>query len=115
MKFIDSMTGEILESIKLNEYIAVGVFDGDVMVIKEEEEYLYHAFKYSQTFKVENLIWDKFLNCCKACGGNWSNMILSSIKAVFPIVYDTMPDREYSFFELLDIIEKCGVKFENEG
>lgn len=110
MKFISGITGEVLESIKLNEYSAVDIFDGDVIVIKKEEEYLYHAFKYSQIFKVENLTWDKFLNYCKACGGNWSNMILSGIKAVFPIVYDLMPDREYSFVELIELIEMCGVK-----
>lgn len=113
MKFIDSMTGEILESIKLNEYIAVGVFDGDVMVIKKEEEYLHYAFEYS--LDREDMSYDEFLENCLACGGNWSNMILSGIRAIFPNVYDAMPDREYSFIELIEIIEMCGVKIEKEG
>ncbi len=44
-------------------------------------------------------------NDCTACGGNWSRMIMTGIKKRWPDYYDSMPDRSYSFFELIDIAD----------
>ena len=35
---------------------------------------------------------DEFLNHCTACGGNWGGMLLTGIKALYPEVYDAIPD-----------------------
>ena len=36
---------------------------------------------------------DDFLsNHCYACGGNWGAMLLTGIKALYPDVYDAIPD-----------------------
>lgn len=104
------MTGEVLENINPVEYDAVNIFNGDVEVIKKEKIYMHYAFEYS--LDREDMPYDEFLENCLACGGNWSNMILSGIRAIFPNVYNTMPDREYTFVELIEIIEMCGVKIE---
>lgn len=34
---------------------------------------------------------DDFLLHCTACGGNWGGMLLSGIKALYPEVYETIP------------------------
>ena len=33
-----------------------------------------------------------FLNFCTACGGNWGGMLLTGIKALYPNIYDLIPD-----------------------
>lgn len=35
---------------------------------------------------------DEFLNHCFACGGDWGTMLLTGIKALYPEVYDAIPD-----------------------
>lgn len=35
---------------------------------------------------------DNFLTHCIACGGDWGAMLLSGIKALYPEVYDAIPD-----------------------
>ena len=34
---------------------------------------------------------DDFLFHCTACGGNWGGMLLSGIKALYPEVYEAIP------------------------
>lgn len=46
----------------------------------------------------------EFLNNCTACGGNWTQMIMTGIKAVAPTVYEEMPDRSYEFDEVCFIV-----------
>lgn len=36
-------------------------------------------------------------NHCTACGGNWTQMLMSGIKSTFPKLWDSMPDKTYSF------------------
>ena len=33
-----------------------------------------------------------FLSHCTACGGDWGAMLLTGIKALYPDVYDAIPD-----------------------
>ena len=35
---------------------------------------------------------DDFLLHCTACGGDWGAMFLTGIKALYPDVYDAIPD-----------------------
>lgn len=35
---------------------------------------------------------DFFANHCYACGGDWGAMLLTGIKALYPDVYDAIPD-----------------------
>ena len=35
---------------------------------------------------------DEFLTHCTACGGDWGAMLLTGIKALYPEVYDAIPD-----------------------
>lgn len=39
-----------------------------------------------------NMPFDKFLDECIACGGNWTGMILSGIKSLRPELYAAVPD-----------------------
>lgn len=43
---------------------------------------------------------DEFMNKCTACGGNWTQMIMTGIKAVAPTIYEEMPNRSYEFDEV---------------
>ena len=55
----------------------------------------------------------EFLSNCTAAGGNWSAMIMSGIRKCFPEQYDNMPsDKEYDFFELMQIAADCGVDWD---
>lgn len=43
-----------------------------------------------------------------ACGGNWTQMLMSSIKRGAPNVFSELPDKSYEFSELVDVIkDKC--------
>ena len=57
---------------------------------------------------------DIFLNHCTACGGDWNAMLLSGIKALYPEVYDAIPDdMGYLAFRLIcDTMELLQVKGE---
>ena len=44
---------------------------------------------------------------CLACGGNWSNMLLTGIKRTLPEVYKKMmaeKDEGWDFYELADVV-----------
>ena len=47
---------------------------------------------------------DTFMTHCTACGGNWTAMFMTGIKAVAPEVYDQMTDRTYEFDEVCFIV-----------
>ena len=57
-----------------------------------------------------------FLECCIPCGGNWGGMFLSGIKALFPSVYDAIPDDmgHMSFFCICSTALLCGVDFDRD-
>ena len=38
------------------------------------------------------MITSEFLNHCVSCGGNWGAMFLSGINALWPEVYEVIPD-----------------------
>lgn len=45
------------------------------------------------------MTFDEFLGQCTACGGNWTQMILTGIERVAPDLYKQMPDIRYTFGE----------------
>lgn len=61
-----------------------------------------------------NISFDKFLDECIACGGNWTGMILSGIKSLRPELYAAVPDYmgERAFKTLLDTLLYLGVYHE---
>lgn len=50
------------------------------------------------------MTFDEFLDQCSACGGSWTTMLMTGIKAVAPAVYEEMPDRSFSFDEVCFIV-----------
>lgn len=40
----------------------------------------------------QSITYDEFLDHCTACGGNWGGMLLTSIKALYPEVYEAIPE-----------------------
>ena len=52
-----------------------------------------------------------FLNHCTACGGNWGGMLLTGIKALWPEVWDAIPDDMgmFAWRCLCDTITMLGV------
>lgn len=58
------------------------------------------------------MTYSEFLSHCFACGGDWGAMLLTGIKALYPAVYDVIPDKMGSkaWFCLASVIELLGVK-----
>lgn len=46
------------------------------------------------------MTYDKFIEKCTPCGGNWVAMIMSGIKEVAPEIFEEMSDRSYGFDEV---------------
>ena len=46
----------------------------------------------------------EFLGYCTTHGGNWTAMFMSGIREVAPDVFNLMPDRSYSFDEVVFIV-----------
>lgn len=57
-------------------------------------------------FSVLNELRENFIKKdCTACGGNWTAMILTGIKRRWPEYYESLPDRSYTFFEVVNIAD----------
>ena len=58
---------------------------------------------------------DEFLENCIACGGNWSGMLLTGIRQLWPEVYAAIPQRigNNSFPALCNVLVLCGVDTSN--
>jgi hypothetical protein len=57
---------------------------------------------------------DEFLNHCTACGGDWGAMLLTGIKALYPEVYNAIPDNmgHFAWRCLCEVLELLQVKGE---
>lgn len=53
-----------------------------------------------------------FMKLCTACGGDWGQMLLTGIKALWPEVYDAIPDDMgvNAFVAILNVLVLCGVE-----
>ena len=56
----------------------------------------------------------EFLNHCTACGGNWGGMLLTGIKALYPAVYNAIPDNmgHFAFRCICETLELLQIKGE---
>lgn len=57
---------------------------------------------------------DEFLSHCIACGGDWGAMLLTGIKALYPEVYDAIPDDmgHFAFRCICEVLELLQIKEE---
>lgn len=56
----------------------------------------------------------EFLNNCIACGGDWGAMLLTGIKALYPEVYNAIPDDmgHFAFRCICETLELLQIKGE---
>lgn len=56
---------------------------------------------------------NEFLNHCTPCGGNWCALLLTGIKALYPEVYETIPDDmgKHAFYALGTVLELLNINF----
>lgn len=56
----------------------------------------------------------EFLTHCTACGGDWGNMFLSGVKALYPDVWNSIPDKMgvFSFVGIMATLNYLGIKTE---
>jgi len=52
---------------------------------------------------------DYISNYCTACGGNWTSMLMSGIKVLFPEYWEAMPDKSYELYEIVEHLEVLGI------
>lgn len=57
-----------------------------------------------------------FLNHCIACGGNWTAMLLTGIKVLYPNVYDAIPEKmgKYAWNCLCEVLALLNISDEQE-
>lgn len=74
-------------------------------------ENICHSEEELKLFKAtKKMSLSEFLTHAHACGGNWACMIMSGIRNLakvnedFKKLYNEMPDKEYDFIEIIDII-----------
>lgn len=56
---------------------------------------------------------DDFLLHCTACGGNWGGMLLSGVKALYPEVYEAIPQNmgKYAWQGICTVICLLNIDF----
>jgi hypothetical protein len=60
---------------------------------------------------------DTFLAHCTCCGGNWGGMLLTGIKALYPNVWEAIPDDMgcFAFLSICHTLVLCGVDTSKKG
>ena len=53
----------------------------------------------------------QFLDHCTACGGNWGGMLLTGIHALYPAIWDAIPDNMgvFAWACICSVLILCGV------
>ena len=56
---------------------------------------------------------DEFMSHCTACGGNWGGMFLTGIRALYPGVYEAIPEQmgKNAFFVICAVLDLLQVDF----
>jgi len=74
----------------------------------EAGEKVVEACLYTRPFNGE---FKEFMSHCTCCGGNWGGMLLTGIKALFPEVWNAIPDDMgiYAWNALCNTLLLCGV------
>ena len=54
-----------------------------------------------------------FLDNCTTCGGNWCALLLTGIKALYPTVYEAIPDDmgKHAFYAIGTVLELLNINF----
>lgn len=73
--------------------------------------------KVLEAISAQNIIpmtMPEFLNNCLACGGDWGAMLLTGIKALYPDVYEAIPDDmgHFAFRCICETLELLQIKGE---
>ena len=57
------------------------------------------------------MTFDQFLDHCTACGGNWSGMLLTGVRKLWPEVWDIIPDDMgvHAFTTICNLLVLLGV------
>lgn len=83
----------------------------NILELKVEEELIQlsiNANKYRKPISFTD-----FTKYCDACGGDWSNMLLTGIKKLYPDFYAIIPNNLLlSFFQLAELLMVLGVDFD---
>lgn len=83
----------------------------NILELKVEEELIQLSISANQYRKP--MSFTEFTKHCDACGGNWSHMLLTGIKKLYPDFYAIIPNHlSLSFFQLAELLIVLGVDFE---
>lgn len=52
------------------------------------------------------MTFDEFLGGCFMQGGNWTKMLMTGIKNLFPDYWEQMPDKTYEFEDIVEILRR---------
>lgn len=119
IKIVNALTGEAIcmniDDIGLWGEWGIVEYDKEhniMFICQESEYYLYKAF--TQGKKNKTIYFSDFLSSyCSAHGGDWVGMLFSGMKRAFPEVWDAVPEyKQFTFKEVCDLLELCGVVFD---
>lgn len=87
---------------------------GDEFLVANWKEDGIKVIETIQQQHVTPMTNDEFLSHCIACGGDWGAMLLTGIKALYPDVYDAIPDNmgHFAFRCICEVLELLQIKEE---
>lgn len=90
----------------------VEIYDYLVNSWGESGDTVYHLARKT----AKPMYMKEFLDHCIACGGDWGQMLLTGIHALFPEVYDAIPDDMglFAWGALCITLRACGVTPDEE-
>ena len=92
----------------------IGELAGDEVIVALWKE---DGIKVLEAITAQHIIpmtMPEFLNNCLACGGDWGAMLLTGIKALYPEVYEAIPDDmgHFAFRCICEVLELLQIKGE---
>lgn len=84
--------------------------EASAFIIKEWEDRGKLIVDYIATLDITPKSLDSFWKHCIACGGDWSAMILTGIKELYPEIWDMIPDKmgKFAFSVLCEVLNLLG-------
>lgn len=85
-----------------------------IMVVKKE--WGDNVLAMTCLVKKTPMTFGQFLDHCTVCGGNWSGMLLTGIRRLWPEVWDVIPDNmgRNSYITLCNLLILLGVDISEE-
>lgn len=92
----------------------IGELAGDEVIVALWKEDGIKVLEAITTQHIIPMTMPEFLNNCTACGGNWGAMLLTGIKALYPEVYEAIPDDmgHFAFRCICEVLELLQIKGE---